>query len=94
MGILGCWSFDFRPVQCQPNRACNYEKQGISSNKICCVSLRKAKGRLDLDPFDGCPLCLLEYMDWYNQKRPHSRLGKQTPDEAYAERMSPGRVAV
>ena len=37
---------------------------------------------------------IMEYMDWYNQKRPHSRLGKKTPDEAYAERISPVRVAV
>ena len=37
---------------------------------------------------------IMEYMDWYNQKRPHSRLGKKTPDEAYAERMSPVRMAV
>ena len=37
---------------------------------------------------------IMEYMDWYNQKRPHSRLGKKTPDEAYAERMSPVGVAV
>lgn len=37
---------------------------------------------------------IMEYMDWYNQKRPHSRLGKKTPDEAYTERMSPVRMAV
>ena len=37
---------------------------------------------------------IMEYMDWSNQKRPYSRLGKKTPDEAYAERMSPVRVAV
>ena len=37
---------------------------------------------------------IMEYMDWYNQKRPHSRLGKRTPDEAYAERMSLVRMAV
>lgn len=37
---------------------------------------------------------IMEYMNWYNQKRPHSRLGKKTPDEAYVERMSPVRVAV
>ncbi len=24
-----------------------------------------------------------QYLDWYNRSRPHSRLGKRTPDEAY-----------
>ena len=37
---------------------------------------------------------IMEYMDWYNQKRPHSRLGQKMPDVAYAGRMSPVRVAV
>ena len=27
---------------------------------------------------------ILQYMDWYNRARPHSSLGKKTPDEAYA----------
>ena len=27
---------------------------------------------------------IVQYMDWYNQSRPHSSLGKKTPDEAYA----------
>jgi putative transposase len=26
----------------------------------------------------------MQYMDWYNRSRPHSSLGKKTPDEAYA----------
>jgi len=26
---------------------------------------------------------IIEYLDWYNRSRPHSRLGKRTPDEAY-----------
>jgi putative transposase len=34
------------------------------------------------------------YLHACDQKRPHSRLGKKTPDEAYAERMSPVRVAM
>ena len=37
---------------------------------------------------------IMEYMDWYNQKRPHSGLGRKTPDEAYAERMPPARLAM
>lgn len=27
---------------------------------------------------------IMEYLDWYNRCRPHSRLDKKTPDEAYA----------
>ena len=27
---------------------------------------------------------IMQYVDWYNQSRPHSSLGKKTPDEAYA----------
>jgi putative transposase len=26
---------------------------------------------------------VMQYFDWYNQSRPHSRLGKRTPDEVY-----------
>lgn len=26
---------------------------------------------------------IMEYLDWYNRSRPHSRLAKRTPDEAY-----------
>ncbi len=26
---------------------------------------------------------ILDYVDWYNHSRPHSRLGRKTPDEAY-----------
>ena len=27
---------------------------------------------------------VMQYMDWYNRSRPHSSLGRKTPDEAYA----------
>ena len=27
---------------------------------------------------------IMRYLDWYNRFRPHSRLKKKTPDEAYA----------
>ena len=27
---------------------------------------------------------IMQYFDWYNGSRPHSRLNKKTPDEAYA----------
>lgn len=27
---------------------------------------------------------IMQYLDWYNQSRPHSSLGKKTPDETYA----------
>ena len=37
---------------------------------------------------------IMEYMAWYNQTRPHSGLGRKTPDEAYAERMLPARLAM
>jgi len=26
---------------------------------------------------------IMQYLDWYNQSRPHSRLNKKTPNEAY-----------
>ncbi|MBU0664952.1 MAG: integrase core domain-containing protein, partial [Proteobacteria bacterium] len=26
---------------------------------------------------------IMQYLDWYNQSRPHSKLGKKTPGEAY-----------
>lgn len=27
---------------------------------------------------------IMQYFDWYNRSRPHSHLGRKTPDEAYA----------
>ncbi|MBM9606727.1 IS3 family transposase [Desulfopila inferna] len=30
---------------------------------------------------------ITQYLEWYNQSRPHSRLGKRTPDEAYSIMM-------
>ena len=33
-------------------------------------------------------LSIMQYLSWYNQSRPHSRLNKMTPDEAY-EMMLP-----
>ncbi|WP_028585582.1 integrase core domain-containing protein [Desulfogranum mediterraneum] len=27
---------------------------------------------------------IMRYLDWYNRNRPHSKLEKKTPDEAYA----------
>jgi putative transposase len=27
---------------------------------------------------------IMQYLDWYNRSRPHSSLGRKTPDEAYA----------
>ena len=27
---------------------------------------------------------IMQYFDWYNGSRPHSKLNKRTPDEAYA----------
>ena len=37
---------------------------------------------------------IMEYMDWYNRERPHSRLGRKTPDEAYAEQMPQVKMAM
>jgi len=31
---------------------------------------------------------IMQYFDWYNGSRPHSRLNKKTPDEAYAVLLS------
>jgi len=46
------------------------------------------------DTVNDVRMPIMGYMDWCNQKRPHSRLGKKTHDEAYAVRMSPVRMAV
>ncbi|MGY4567184.1 transposase InsO family protein [Bradyrhizobium sp. USDA 3256] len=34
-----------------------------------------------------------QYLDFYNQKRPHSSLDGRTPDEAYYDRQVPAAVA-
>ena len=36
---------------------------------------------------------IMQYMEWYNRSRPHSSLGKQTPDEAYAVMLPTGKRA-
>ena len=36
------------------------------------------------DPVFAAKSGIAKYLDFYNQERPHSSLGKQTPDEAYA----------
>ena len=36
---------------------------------------------------------IMQYMDWYNQSRPHSSLDKHTPDEAYAVMLPTGKLA-
>jgi putative transposase len=36
---------------------------------------------------------IMQYIDWYNQSRPHSSLDKQTPDEAYAVMLPTGKLA-
>lgn len=35
-----------------------------------------------------------QYMEWYNRSRPHSSLGKKTPDEAYAVMLPTVKLAV
>jgi hypothetical protein len=35
----------------------------------------------------------MQYMDGYNQSRPHSSLDKHTPDEAYAVMLPTGKLA-
>ncbi len=36
---------------------------------------------------------IMQYLDWYNQSRPHSSLDQQTPDEAYAVMLPTGKLA-
>jgi putative transposase len=36
---------------------------------------------------------ILQYLDWYNQSRPHSKLDKKTPNEAYAGILPPVKMA-
>ena len=35
----------------------------------------------------------LQYLDWYNRSRPHSKLEKKTPDEAYAVMLPTVKMA-
>ena len=37
---------------------------------------------------------ITEYMDWYNKSRPHSSLGRRTPEEAYIEMLPMIEMAV
>jgi putative transposase len=36
---------------------------------------------------------ILEYMNWYNKSRPHSSLGKKTPEESYTALLPAVKVA-
>ena len=36
---------------------------------------------------------IMQYIGWYNQSRPHSRLGRKTPDEAYAVMLPTVKLA-
>jgi putative transposase len=36
---------------------------------------------------------IMQYMDWYNRSRPHSGLGRKTPDEAYAVMLPTVKLA-
>ena len=36
---------------------------------------------------------IMQYMDWYNRSRPHSSLGKKTPDEAYTVMLPTVKLA-
>ena len=36
---------------------------------------------------------IMQYMDWYNTSRPHSSLGKKTPEEAYTTLLPAVRMA-
>jgi putative transposase len=37
---------------------------------------------------------IMEYMGWYNKSRPHSSLGRKTPEEAYVEILPMIEMAV
>nr|WP_306548635.1 integrase core domain-containing protein [Desulfobulbus sp.] len=36
------------------------------------------------DTVTDARVSIMQYLDWYNRSRPHSKLEKRTPDEAYA----------
>jgi putative transposase len=36
---------------------------------------------------------IMHYLDWYNRSRPHSKLEKKTPDEAYAVMLPTVKLA-
>lgn len=36
---------------------------------------------------------IMQYLDWYNRSRPHSRLAKRTPDEAYTVMLPTVKLA-
>ena len=38
-------------------------------------------------------ISIMNYMEWYNRARPHSSLGKKTPDEAYSVLLPTAKLA-
>jgi hypothetical protein len=36
---------------------------------------------------------IMQYLDWYNRSRPHSKLEEKTPDEAYAVMLPTVKLA-
>lgn len=52
--------------------------------------------RVYLHAYDSVPEAkrsIMQYMDWYNRSRPHSALGKKTPDEAYTVMLPTVKLA-
>lgn len=52
--------------------------------------------RVYLHAYDSVTIArtsIMQYMDWYNQARPHSSLAKKTPDEAYAVMLPTVKLA-
>jgi len=45
------------------------------------------------DSVSAARASILEYLDWYNRSRPHSSLGKRTPDEAYTALLPAVKLA-
>lgn len=45
------------------------------------------------DTVSEARVSIMQYIKWYNQSRPHSKLNKMTPDEAYGATLPSVRLA-
>ena len=78
-------------VQAVKNRGCkpSMDGRGAWRDNVLVERLWKSVKyeRVYLHAYDSVTearASIMQYMDWYNQSRPHSSLEKKTPDEAYA----------
>jgi putative transposase len=87
-------------VQAVKNQGCNLSMDGRGAwrDNVFVERLWKSVKyeRVYLHAYDTVAearVSIMQYMDWYNQSRPHSSLGKKTPDEAYAVMLPAVKLA-